>query len=163
MDALPDLATLSDDELALLVRELEAEEDEISQRRRLLHGRIDILRAERVARLSTRVADGDLQLHTPESLERPLFQGTGELPAETELEAMPDLATLTDDDLRARIVALEQEEDDISLQRRFLHGRIDILRAERSRRLRGGTFDPRGLADVLAHRLPHERGPAAGS
>ena len=51
MDPLPDLSTLSDDELKRLIDELEHEEDEISYRRRLLHGRLDILRAERTARL----------------------------------------------------------------------------------------------------------------
>ncbi len=51
MEALPDLAELSDAELKELIKELEAEEDEISYRRRLLHGKLDILRAELVARL----------------------------------------------------------------------------------------------------------------
>jgi hypothetical protein len=50
---LPDLATLSDDDLKSLIEELEAEEDEVSYRRRLLQGRIDILRAERTARLKS--------------------------------------------------------------------------------------------------------------
>lgn len=50
MDAFPDLATLSLDELKKLISELEEEENEISYRRRLLHGKIDILRAELVAR-----------------------------------------------------------------------------------------------------------------
>jgi hypothetical protein len=47
----PDLATLSDAELRQLIRDLVEEEREVSYRRRLLHGRIDILRAELVARL----------------------------------------------------------------------------------------------------------------
>jgi hypothetical protein len=51
MEALPDLATLSDADLKSLIHELEAEENEISYRRRLLHGKLDILRAELVARL----------------------------------------------------------------------------------------------------------------
>ena len=42
---------MSDDELKKLIGELEAEEREVSYRRRLLHGKIDILRAELVARL----------------------------------------------------------------------------------------------------------------
>ena len=52
------------------------------------------------------------------------------------MEPLPDLATLTDDDLRTMIRDLEKEEDDISFQRRVLHGRIDILRAELVARLR---------------------------
>ena len=51
MDALPDLAGLSDAELKALIKQLEDEENEISYRRRILHGKLDILRAELVARL----------------------------------------------------------------------------------------------------------------
>jgi hypothetical protein len=51
VEALPDLAKLSDAELKKLIDELEQEENEISYRRRMLHGKIDILRAELVARL----------------------------------------------------------------------------------------------------------------
>ena len=51
MQPLPDLGTLSDDELKHLIDDLEAEEREVSYQRRLLHGKIDILRAELVARL----------------------------------------------------------------------------------------------------------------
>ena len=51
MEPLPDLATLSDDDLKKLIDELTQEEQEVSYRRRLLHGKIDILRAELVARL----------------------------------------------------------------------------------------------------------------
>jgi len=52
------------------------------------------------------------------------------------VELHPDLSTVTDDDLREMIRGLEKEEDEISLQRRVLHGRIDILRAELVARLR---------------------------
>jgi len=51
VEPLPDLASLSDTELKELIDELTEEEPEISYRRRLLHGKIDILRAELVARL----------------------------------------------------------------------------------------------------------------
>ena len=51
MEPLPDLASLSDGELKQLIDDLEHEERDISYRRRLLHGKIDILRAELVARL----------------------------------------------------------------------------------------------------------------
>ena len=46
MEALPDLAALSDAELKDLIRTLEQEENEISYRRRLLHGKLDILRGK---------------------------------------------------------------------------------------------------------------------
>ena len=51
MQPLPDLGSLSDDELKRLIDDLEVEEREVSYQRRLLHGKIDILRAELVARL----------------------------------------------------------------------------------------------------------------
>ncbi len=51
MEPLPDLATLNDEDLKKLIDDLTHEEQEVSYRRRLLHGKIDILRAELVARL----------------------------------------------------------------------------------------------------------------
>ena len=51
MEPLPDLGKLSDDDLKQLIDDLTREENEISYQRRLLHGKIDILRAELVARL----------------------------------------------------------------------------------------------------------------
>ena len=50
-DAFPDLASLSDEDLKSLIDDLTRQENEISYQRRLLHGKIDILRAELVARL----------------------------------------------------------------------------------------------------------------
>jgi hypothetical protein len=51
LEPLPDLATLSDEDLKKLIDEYTTEEQEVSYHRRLLHGKIDILRAELVARL----------------------------------------------------------------------------------------------------------------
>ena len=51
MDTFPDLGSLSDGELKDLIQQLTDEEVDISYRRRILHGKIDILRAELVARL----------------------------------------------------------------------------------------------------------------
>ena len=53
MDPLPDLGSLSDSDLKALIGELEQHEREVSYQRRLLHGKIDILRAELVARLQS--------------------------------------------------------------------------------------------------------------
>jgi CO dehydrogenase/acetyl-CoA synthase alpha subunit len=50
VEALPDLTKLSDADLEQLIDELERRESEVSYERRLLQGKIDILRAERVAR-----------------------------------------------------------------------------------------------------------------
>ena len=59
---------MSDDDLRVLIRELEKEEDEISFQRRVLHGRIDILRAELVARLREQVSAGEAKLADVERL-----------------------------------------------------------------------------------------------
>jgi hypothetical protein len=62
MEPLPDLATLADDDLKSLIEKLELEENEVSFRRRMLQGRIDILRAERIARLKGKgVTDVDVE------------------------------------------------------------------------------------------------------
>ena len=68
MEPLPDLSTLTDDHLREMIRGLEKEEDDISFRRRVLHGRIDILRAELVARLREQVSAGEAQLADVERL-----------------------------------------------------------------------------------------------
>jgi hypothetical protein len=51
VEPLPDLVSLSDTQLKELIDELTREEQEVSYRRRILHGKIDILRAELVVRL----------------------------------------------------------------------------------------------------------------
>jgi hypothetical protein len=59
MDTFPDLGALSDQELKDLIQELTEEEHEVSYRRRILHGKIDILRAELVNRLRKKHASGE--------------------------------------------------------------------------------------------------------
>ena len=59
MDDIVDLVSRSDDDLRALVTELEAEEREISRQRRILQGKLDILRAELVMRLQRKHADGE--------------------------------------------------------------------------------------------------------
>jgi hypothetical protein len=51
------------------------------------------------------------------------------------VEPLPDLASLTDEDLKTLIDDLTRQERDVSYQRRLLHGKIDILRAELVARL----------------------------
>lgn len=58
METFPDLGSLSDQELKELIKTLTEEETEISYQRRILHGKIDILRAELVNRLRKRHEDG---------------------------------------------------------------------------------------------------------
>ena len=71
------------------------------------------------------------------------------------MEPLPDLATLGDDELKELIERLEAEENEVSYRRRLLQGRIDILRAERTARLKGkgvGDVDVDRLTDILASR-----------
>jgi hypothetical protein len=76
------------------------------------------------------------------------------------MEALPDLGTLSDDDLKELIEKLEAEENDVSYRRRLLQGRIDILRAERTARLKGrgaSDVDIERLTDILSSRsIPDE-------
>jgi hypothetical protein len=51
------------------------------------------------------------------------------------VEPLPEFGSLPDEELKAMIGDLEQQERDVSYQRRLLHGRIDILRAELVARL----------------------------
>ena len=70
MEPLPDLASLSDDELKELIDDLEKEENEISYRRRILHGKIDILKAELQDRLKKAVEAGEASSIVEANLEK---------------------------------------------------------------------------------------------
>ena len=59
LDTFPDLGSLSDQELKDLIQQLTDEEQEVSYRRRILHGKIDILRAELVNRLRKKHEGGE--------------------------------------------------------------------------------------------------------
>jgi hypothetical protein len=58
-EAFPDLGSLSDAELKELIDKLTEEEEKVSYRRRILHGKIDILRAELVNRLRKKREEGE--------------------------------------------------------------------------------------------------------
>ena len=58
-ETFPDIGSMSNQELKDLIAELTEEEREISYRRPLLHGKIDILRAELVNRLRKKHAEGE--------------------------------------------------------------------------------------------------------
>jgi len=61
-DTFPDLGALSDQELKDLIDNYTQEEQEVSYRRRILHGKIDILRAELVNRLRKKHEAGESAL-----------------------------------------------------------------------------------------------------
>jgi hypothetical protein len=87
-------------------------------------------------------------------------------------DTFPDLGSLSDEELKDLIDKLTQEENEISYQRRVLHGKIDILRAElvnrlRQKREKGETLisgdDVSRLTEILAGRAeaPPEDEPAS--
>jgi hypothetical protein len=73
------------------------------------------------------------------------------------VEPLPDLATLTDPDLKGLIDGYTKEEQEVSYRRRILHGKIDILRAELVARLQKtqgrsvlDQVDVESLTEILA-------------
>lgn len=58
-ETFPDIGAMSDEELKELIDEYTKEEREVSYKRRILHGKIDILRAELVNRLRVNRESGD--------------------------------------------------------------------------------------------------------
>ena len=58
-ETFPDIGAMNDEELKETIDELTREEREVSYRRRMLHGKIDILRAELVNRLKTEREAGE--------------------------------------------------------------------------------------------------------
>jgi hypothetical protein len=72
------------------------------------------------------------------------------------VEPLPDLGSLSDVELKKLIDSLKQQEQEVSYERRILHGKIDILKAELVARLQksGGTsvlehVDVESLTDIL--------------
>ena len=83
MDTFPDLGSMSDQELKTLISELTEEEQEISYKRRILHGKIDILRAELVNRLR-RKHEGGEEVITGSDVEKLTAILAGKVPPATE-------------------------------------------------------------------------------
>jgi hypothetical protein len=84
-DTFPDVSSMSEKELKELINQLTDEERELSYQRRLLHGKIDILRAELVNRLRARREAGDM-LITGEDVEQLTDILLGKVPAPPEEE-----------------------------------------------------------------------------
>jgi hypothetical protein len=82
------------------------------------------------------------------------------------VEAFPDLAALSDADLKVLTEEKMAEERDVSRLRRELHGRIDLLRSEHTRRLkeRQGAVDvdPAIVSAELLTQMPEELTVQAG-
>jgi len=76
------------------------------------------------------------------------------------VEPLPDLGSLSDPELKELIESLKQKEQEVSYERRILHGKIDILKAELVARLQksGGTsvlehVDVESLTDILTGKV----------
>lgn len=144
-----DIGSMGDADLKGLIGDLAGEEQEISYSRRILHGKIDLLRAELVNRLRARHDAGNeaitnedvaklTELITASESDSAAGASVAEisLEASSEDEPFPDLGSLDDPELKEVIRRLTEEERQISYQRRILHGKIDILRAELVNRMR---------------------------
>ena len=82
-ETFPDMGAMSDQELKDLIIQLTEEEREVSYRRRALHGKIDILRAELVNRLKVKREEGDVgadRRRPPAAHRHPARQGPARLP-----------------------------------------------------------------------------------
>ena len=86
-------------------------------------------------------------------------------------ETFPDVSSMSNQDLKDLIGQLTDEEREISYQRRLLHGKIDILRAELVNRLKakresGDSMitgdDVQQLTDILLGRVQPPEGEEAG-
>jgi hypothetical protein len=84
-DTFPDVSSMSEKELKDLISQLTDEERELSYRRRLLHGKIDILRAELVNRLRARREAGEA-LITGQDVDKLTDILMGKVPAPPEEE-----------------------------------------------------------------------------
>ena len=84
MDTFPDLGSLSDQELKELIHLLTEEEVDISYKRRILHGKIDILRAELVNRLRKK-HEGGQEIITGADVQRLTDILAGRASGETDL------------------------------------------------------------------------------
>ena len=153
-----DPSNLSDDDLRDRIRSIEREEDRISYDRRILHGRIDVVRSEILARVRRArgedvADDGSLDALTARLASALTHTGPPPLDAELEElgadaddtsavatllegEELPELDALTDADLAALARELSRRERETSNRRNELHDEIAGLRREHVTRVR---------------------------
>ncbi len=157
------LDELSLEELRQSRRAAEVEEQELSYVRRLLHGRIDIIRAEMrrragegeelIANLSTILADHPAGGKPGQgrfiSLNDPNREDATAREAEVALSelASVNVSTASDRELRECLDSLIEHERTVSDARAQIHRQLDRLSAELTRRYREGTAQ---VDDLLA-------------
>jgi hypothetical protein len=148
---------LTDDELRDRIRAIKADEETVSYERRMLHGRIDVVRSEILARLQRRAGADDASDDPLADLVRRLSAAlthSGPPPIADELErfgagegapaavddsaaddALPELHLLADDELASLVRSLTAREMQTSARRQDLHRELDRFRAEHVARL----------------------------
>jgi hypothetical protein len=160
---LHDLGSLPLGEVRSLRDDAEQEEVDTSYLRRLVQGRIDILRAE----LGRRSGEGSGSLLAdlpqilgesgPRTAPRGLGRHTNLEPSRADehrryVEALvadvdlSDVAARTDEELRTALGVFEREESDLSDKRRRIFAVLDACSAEVTRRYRDGEAD---VSDLL--------------
>jgi hypothetical protein len=158
-----DLRDLSLDELRSRRRKAEKEELDLSYVRRLIHGRIDIIKAELARRsgngadlienLKTILADapsgGKKQQGRHLGFEDAQIVNPVAQRAQIALTnaATLDLPGLSDDQLKDALAELKTHEREVSEARHGLHKRIDSMGSELTRRYREGSAQ---VDDLLA-------------
>jgi hypothetical protein len=160
-----DLGSLSLDDLRERRREAEQEETDLSYLRRLLQGRLDILRAELARRdgSETSLVESLPQILADESTGGPrgLGRHMSAEPSRADahrrhveaLVADVDLSNPSahdDDSLRRVLRTLEAEEQKVSDSRRQVQQVMDALTGEVTRRYRDGDADPSDLLPTEA-------------
>jgi hypothetical protein len=162
-DYLAELSRLSLDEARSLRDEVAQEETDISYLRRLLQGRIDIIRAELDRRArgagTSRLVDDLPKILADQS---PAMRGLGRhLPREPSrvdehrrhVESLiadadlGDVTSRTDEELRAALTIYEAEERAQSQKRRAVQAVSDACNAEIARRYRDGEADVGALLE----------------
>ncbi|MFN2614149.1 MAG: aerial mycelium formation protein [Actinomycetota bacterium] len=159
---LTDLSERSLDEIRAMRLDAAEEEAICSYERRLLHGRLAILRREVDRRAGTRT--GSIIDTLPEILADESRASRGSFPGNdpniaftpsrrvsklVNDDTLARLDALSDDELRARIKELEEVERDVSETRRSVLAVLDALNEEIGRRYRTGEANPN---DVLTGR-----------
>lgn len=143
------MATMSITELRAERADLQRTEQRLSYERRLVQGRIDILRAELLARAEHREEAGDIAARLAAVLTDRATAGGGDPLGVTSLrvdvpegseglfdDQPADLSTLELDELDRLATELEARERDLSEQRREIFAAIDRLAAELADRYR---------------------------
>ncbi len=164
---LADLTTIPLADVRARRAEAEQEEVDVSYLRRVVQGRIDIIKAELARRSGT--GEGSLLADLPHILgdgsrgtPRGLGRHSGVEPSRADEHRrrverlvadvdLSDVSARSDDELRGAMETLQKEESDLSVKRHALHVVLDRCNGEIARRYRDGEAD---VSDLLAAQPP---------